>query len=337
MSNSAVNLATQKQPRRRFLGWIGLGMVAMAWITISNNQQALLDWWSASQFQPSAEISAMQARIKATDQARRVLYASRPTLQTSEEFNKNCPRQEATSYILGCYVDKNIHVYRVSGEELDGANEVTLAHELLHAIYERLSVQEKARLGELLKSDYERLKTDELIERMAMYERTEPGEFENELHSILATEFKDLSEELEKHYRRYFYNRLAVVELYERYSQQFIIKQQQAEQLAAEIERLTAEYEVSADSFTDRSNQLSSRIKDFNWRADDGWFDSEWEFYQERSRLVREQTELESVYNQLNAQEEQINSLIEEYNQLVLAIKKLNKQFDSLAPVEEVK
>ncbi len=46
--------------------------------------------------------------------------------------------------ILGCYnpSSRDIYIYNVTNSELDGVKEVTAAHEMLHAAWERLSESE---------------------------------------------------------------------------------------------------------------------------------------------------------------------------------------------------
>jgi hypothetical protein len=50
-----------------------------------------------------------------------------------------------------------------------------------------------------------------LKEKLAYYDKTEPGMRDNELHSILGTEYANLSPELEKYYSQYFVDRKRVV------------------------------------------------------------------------------------------------------------------------------
>ncbi len=76
--------------------------------------------------------------------------------------------------ILGCYVTQRIYIYDVKDAKLDGIREVTAAHEMLHAAYERMSSSEQTKVNALLEVEYEKLRNDkDLAERMAFYARTE--------------------------------------------------------------------------------------------------------------------------------------------------------------------
>lgn len=339
MDDKTPDLKSQRRNQGSWLWkWLAVLVLLLGVGWLYDHRQWLIDWQAAQRFQLSTEISTMQQRLELTERADLVLRASQPVLQTSEQFNQNCPRQEVTSYILGCYVENRIYVYQVDSEELDGANEVTLAHEFLHAAYQRLDDGERDKVDRLLQADYRRLQTEELSSRMRMYQRTEPDQFENELHSILATEFRDLSSELEQYYQRYFKNRLAVVALHEQYNDKFIEKQQRMDQLEAEIDQLTAKYQTEAAAFSADANSLDNEVTDFNSRALSSSFrwSSQWEFDNERNQLLARQQAIETQYNDLRAQENQINKLIDQYNELALAIQKMTKKLDSLTPVKEV-
>src|SRR5690606_38163618 len=113
--------------------------------------------------------------------------ATHPEIASADEFNQDCPRQEANSPILGCYSTGHIYIYDITNDALDGIEEVTAAHELLHAIWDRMSANDQQRIGGLLRSTYATISNKELKERMDYYQRNEPGQFENELHSIIGT------------------------------------------------------------------------------------------------------------------------------------------------------
>ena len=66
--------------------------------------------------------------------------------------------------------------------------DVTAAHELLHAIWERMSLSERDRIGKLLDAEYERVKDSDFEKLMQSYDRTEPGELINEINSLIVTE-----------------------------------------------------------------------------------------------------------------------------------------------------
>jgi hypothetical protein len=49
----------------------------------------------------------------------------------------SCLSNDADTSILGCYYDRKIYIFDVDSDELNGVHQSTLAHELLHAIWER--------------------------------------------------------------------------------------------------------------------------------------------------------------------------------------------------------
>src|SRR5690606_16213127 len=89
-------------------------------------------------FTPSPSVEALNQDISFTDQGRLIFYASRPTVDNAETFNQNCPQREENSPILGCFDGRTISIYNVTESDLAGIQQVTAAHEMLHAVWTRL-------------------------------------------------------------------------------------------------------------------------------------------------------------------------------------------------------
>lgn len=298
------------------------------------NRQAVLDQIALWQYQPTAEIVSLADRTTMTDTGRKAFYASRPSLEGSQQFASICGNNEEGTAVLGCYSGRQIYVFNVADPQLDGIRDVTAAHEMLHAIYERLSDTERTRINALLEAEYQTLSKDEAFaDRMAYYAKVEPGERDNELHSIIGTEVASISSELEAHYSRYFSNRKAVIGLHAAYSSVFARLKSQSQDLANRLDVLATSIEQATEAYNVASRQLNQDIGDFNRRAGRGEFESQTEFSAERQLLADRS-------NDLASDRQAINNMISEYNQLrenLAAIasqsEALNRSIDSsLAP-----
>lgn len=111
------------------------------WVVL--NRQYVVDQLVVWQYQPSSQISQLAERAQMNDKGTFYFYASEPQLEGTAKFNEVCKRQEENSAILGCFTNGKIFVYDISDERLSGVEEVTAAHEMLHAVYVRLSSSEK--------------------------------------------------------------------------------------------------------------------------------------------------------------------------------------------------
>src|SRR6478736_1781625 len=116
-----------------WIGWIvaGLLLLVSGWMVME--RQLVIDTVQYHQFAPSSQVANIAERIELTDKAEFTFYASHPLVEGRDGFNQHCQRQEASSPILGCYTGGQIFIYDVNDERLDGIEEVTAAHELLHA------------------------------------------------------------------------------------------------------------------------------------------------------------------------------------------------------------
>ena len=297
----------------------------------------LLDEFRAQQYTPSSHISAIEQRVTLTSAGRRIFYATSPEVQDSGQFNGSCHSVERTTAILGCYYRDRIYFYNVQNSELDGALDVTAAHELLHAAYARLSTFEQHKVDGLVRAAYQKVKNEPTLKRlMGYYKQAEPGAEINELHSILGTTIANLDSELERYYARYFTNRASIVTLNQRYTQVFSELDQQATSLKAKISAEESSLKTETDAYQNELNQLNSDIQSFNQRAVSGDFSSQ-EFYATRSALSGRVASLNNQQNQLNTRISAYNTMIAEYNKLAVRAQQLNQSMNGVSAPSEVK
>ncbi|HEX7484436.1 MAG TPA: hypothetical protein VF281_04795 [Candidatus Saccharimonadales bacterium] len=298
------------------------------------NRQTIIDQLSVWQFKPSEEIVAFTDRTAMTERGEFLFYASQPSIEGTQVFNDKCGRIEQSSAILGCYDGRNIFVYDVKNAKLDGIREVTAAHEMLHAAYMRMNDSERSRINTLVEAEYAKLSSNqEFSERMAFYARTEPGERDNELHSIIGTEVASISPELERHYKTYFTDRSKVVALHTQYASVFYELQAKSKELSAELDRLADTIEAASSAYNQSTAQLNNDISNFNSRASGGSFSSQAQFNAERDALVARVANLEAQRSAINADRERYNDLREELVAIASESESLNRSIDSsLAP-----
>jgi chaperonin cofactor prefoldin len=305
----------------------------VAVLLIANRQQ-VVDQITVWQYKPSQEISSFAEKSGMSDTGKFYYYASQPSLESTQDFNAKCGRTEASTAILGCYSSQKIYIYNVTDARLDGIKSVTAAHEMLHAAYERLSGSERDRINKLLESEYQKFKDDaDLTERMAFYERTEPGQQNNELHSVLGAEIADLSPDLEKYFARYFSDRSKVTKLHDSYSAVFEGLQDRAETLSTRLHELGNAIEEGTAAYNTDVEQLNRDIGRFNSRAENGGFDSQAQFENERSDLMARADQLEATRTLLNDNINEYETLRQELSTIAAQSEELNRSINSsLAP-----
>lgn len=309
---------------------VAVGLAAMLVL----NRQHVLDQWNVWQYKPSAAVTNLVERAGLNDGGEFYFYASQPAVQDAGEFNKNCSRKEASSAILGCYNGQNVFIYNVTNSQLDGIREVTAAHEMLHVVYARLGSSERTQLHQLLTSEYEKLKNDkDFAERMAFYERTEPGERDNELHSIIGTEVPAVSVELEMYYKKYFTDRQKVVALHQNYATVFNDLQKRGQEISARLTSLAAIIENDSQRYNAEVARLKQDITSFNAKAERGEFSSDAEFQAARATLAARGGQLETMRKAINEAIQQYNSLRDDLTTIASESEALNRSIDSnLAP-----
>ena len=169
-----------------------------------------------SELQSRSKIVGEQ--IALTDEANFIFQASQPEIQPATQFNQSCRGvSKEYSIVLGCYTQQKLFVFEVSDTRLDGVIQVTVAHELLHAVYERLGQKEKNDIDTKLSAFAATVQDKRFNDTVEQYKKAEPDHVANELHSMVGTELADLPPEIENYYRRYFTNRVAVVTFAKQY------------------------------------------------------------------------------------------------------------------------
>lgn len=314
-----------------FIASVVLVLISLA---VFNSRQLIIDQINVWQYEASTEITSLAERSGMSDNGKFLFYASKPQLDGTQDFNNECDRIENTTSILGCYNNFKIYVYDVIDTQLDGIREVTAAHEMLHAAYQRLGDSEKAKINSLLEAEYKKIENNsDYSDRMAFYARAEPGERANELHSIIGTEVGSVGQDLEKYYSQYFLNRQNVVDLYKKYSSVFVNLKNHANDLTVQMDALSKKVSDDTTQYNKDAVLFSSDVSSFNIRANNGDFSSQYQFNKERNALVARMNSLEEARISIDNNIKKYDALLDEYNSIASESKKLYNSIDStLAP-----
>lgn len=318
---------------RLLISLVLLGLAAAVFL----NRQAVIDNYMVWQYKPSAPIEAIADRTKLTDKGRFYFYASHPELNSREAFNNACTAKNSEqSVVLGCYAAMRIYVFNIDNPKLDGMKEVTAAHEMLHAAYDRLSPDERDRVDGLVEAQLHKLTDERILSLVREYDKTEPGERLNELHSILGTEVAQLSPELETYYQQYFKDRGAVVALAMSYGSVFDELRSRMDALLAELTMLADRIERRNAEYTASAKQLNNDIESFNVRARSGRMSRE-EFDSERTTLEALQKDLQVFYDSIKADIALYDTKRSELEAINAESDVLNRSIDSkLSPVPSI-
>lgn len=268
---------------------------------------------------PSQDAQDLADATTMTDEARRIFFASSPQLEGANQFNQDCPAEG--DVVLGCYVNDGIYVYDVSDTQLTGTNEVTAAHEMLHAAYARLTPSEQASVDQLIQAQVAKLPADDPL-RAVMKQYPADQQF-TEWHSRLGTQVAKLSPALEAYYAQYFTDRSTVIQLYTESTKVLDETSAKIDSLVSQITSLDQAITAEKSDYDQKLAQLNSDIAAFNQKAQNGGFSSQQEYDSERADLVARS-------NQLNDERTKINNDVNHYNNLVAQLKALDAKYQDL-------
>lgn len=301
-------------------------VIAICAVVFFLNRNYFIDAFNAMTYSPTPAMSEIRTKLSLTDDGTRIFNASHPVLSSREEFNDACQSHDEAVSVLGCYSsDRKVYVYNVEEETLAGIRESTSAHELLHAIWDRLPGSEKAELEPIVRKAYE--EHPELKESVESYAEDEQL---GEMYVRLATQIADLPEALESHYAKYFKDQDSLVEYYGAYIAPFNELKTQIENLKVELETFEREINTRSTALDERVSEFEDAVGEFNRCADTaGCFSSDYEFRTRRSELVAEQESINAENTAINILIDAYNSKVASYNQSIARSTELQNKINS--------
>ncbi|HET7302038.1 MAG TPA: hypothetical protein VFI74_01760 [Candidatus Saccharimonadales bacterium] len=234
-----------------------VGLLALG--AIWTQRDAIIDWLALRDYTPSSAISQLADDATMTSKGRNFFYVNDPQIEDRAAFNQDCNSQREKALILGCYHGnrQGIYLFKVDTSELKGVEQVTAAHEMLHQAYDRLSSTQRAHINQLLESYREHdLRDEQIKEQIAAYEKSEPNDVINELHSLFGTEVGNLPAELEDYYKQYFTDRAKVVQYYNSYQDAFRSRQAQIDAYDKDLESRKIQIDTLEQSLEQKLAQL---------------------------------------------------------------------------------
>ncbi len=318
--------------RTRFWSYTASILIVLLATTAWVKQDALFDTWRLRNYSAPPEVSRLADTTTMTSGARRLFYVYRPLLEDKSSFNQHCSNSEQT-IVLGCYVEhQGIYLYNISDPRLNGVIEVTAAHEMLHAAYDRLSDKERQRVDGLTAQVAGTVTDERLKSTIENYRVKDPNVVPNELHSILATEVRDLPADLEAYYSRYFTNRKVIVELADKYKQAFTEREDQVKSIDDQLAGLKTQIDALNESLETQQKALKTSYDDLQQKRNGGSVEA-------YNAAVPGYNQAVVSYNRdVNRQKQlvtQYNSLVEQRNTLATEENELIKALDSRSTIQE--
>lgn len=315
--------------RIRFAELLLLVALALALGFAWQKGTAIQDWFKLRHYQPSAQIVDLASQDTMTEHARHLFYINRPVLISDKvQFRDECPVSEQT-IVLGCYHggENGIGLFEVKDKRLDGVEQVTAAHEMLHAAYDRLGAKEKKAVDTQLETFYASGLTDKRVrDTIEEYKKTEPKDVVNEMHSVFGTEVAKLPSGLESYYKKYFGDRSRVTGFARQYEAVFAGNKQQLDNLKTRIADMRSSLAAQQQIINDLEASLAaenSRMQSLLSSGKTRQYNAEVPSYNAQIQQLR------SKISYYNSQVSTINDLIEQYNSLAITQESLLGSLDT--------
>lgn len=289
--------------------------------------QNITDWFKLASYDPPHTVSAIAQEDTMTTYAYKLVRINHTQIQSKTEFSVQCPNNGGEqTIVLGCYHsgESGIFLLNVSDPDLDGVEQVTEAHEMLHSAYERLGTNERKYVDSLLLDYYNHGLTDTRLKSVIdAYKKTEPHDVVNEMHSVFGTEVMSLPKPLEDYYKQYFADRQAVARYAAEYQAVFTSRQAQAEADRTQLDTWKSQINsMEADLSTQLNsiNSMQSQLNGYKSRNDISDYNAGVPGFNAKINQYNvEVGQLKSLINNYN-------SLVAQYNSVVLSENNLYKE-----------
>ena len=315
-----------------FLGGIGIFLLLAGFAILVYSGPLIKDYVLAYGYRESADVRKSAASLNLTNYSVRLLKASNTQIFDAKQFNISCANFKAkeSDRLLGCYFDDKIYVYNITNPELENSENVTLAHELLHAGWDRMSAKQKLSLKDILDEQLTRGISPDSQKAIDVYKQKglTGDDLMNEVHSILGTDEPNLSTELENHYKKFFEQRANIVNLsiginkvFQDIEKQITTYQQNLDLLGKQIDDVQNKIKLSNSEYYRLTAIADSRLN-----AGD---------YSGYNAMVGPINSLVNSANSLDAEQQRLiaefNVKVAEFNKLIEKYNLLNKNLDSRA------
>lgn len=303
--------ASKPMPEKRTYPVFKLLFVLGILAALFFNRQNIFDWYKLRDYTAPSVVAQLATEDTMTSYGRKIFYVNHPLIEDKAAFITACPNNGGEkTIILGCYKSWQDGVYILSVDDpvLDGVEQVTAAHEMLHAGYDRLSLSDRTRVDSLLLNYYNtKLKDDRIKQIINSYKKSEPNDLVNEMHSIFGTEVTNLPPALETYYSKYFTNRKRVAEYSNSYLVAFTSRSDQIKKYDSELADIQSEVDNLKSDLKSQYSQITAKQQEMQSLK--------------RSNQYSAYNAEVPVYNQMvdsyNSEVKQLQNLIAEYNQIV--------------------
>jgi hypothetical protein len=270
-------------------------------------------------YHPAADVAGLVSADGFTGTAEHMYYINRPEIVAKAGFRDRCNAKQEETIVLGCYkgAQSGIYILKITDDDrLNGVMQVTAAHEMLHAAYDRLPQKQKTQVNGWLMDYYQHQLTDDRIKQtIEAYKQTEPDALVDEMHSIFGTEVANLPTPLEQYYTRYFKNRATVVTYTSSYESEFTKRKELVAQYDSRLEslkQLIDQEEKSLQNQAKAINAESARLDSLRGNNQITEYNAAVPPY---NQSIARYTNLANVYEQ---QISQFNQLLKERNSIAL-------------------
>jgi hypothetical protein len=206
-------------------------------LALYTNRYAISDWYYLRNYVPSPVVASLATDAHMTAKGRELFYRANPQIVTERAtMVRYCSLSDNQVAELGCYLSTD-HIYLLNISDAALKNEMitTAGYEMLHSAYQRMSDGQRRTIDAEMERVATQITDPDILSQIQIYAKTEPGARDDELYSVLGTEYPTLPPALQTEYAKYFTDRAQLVAYYHQFNQTFDVLHAQITLLGDQI------------------------------------------------------------------------------------------------------
>lgn len=231
-----------RKPVSPLVAAIVMALFVAGGLVIYNNRYAISDWYYLRNYTPSPVVASLATEAHMTAKGRELFYRANPQIVTQRAaMVRYCSLSDQQVAELGCYLSTD-HIYLLNISDATLKNEMitTAGYEMLHSAYQRLGSGRRRTIDAEMEQVATHITDPDILSQIQIYAKTEPGARDDELYSVLGTEYPTLPPTLQTEYAKYFTDRAQLVAYYQQFNQTFDTLHAQITQLDNQIKTTKA-------------------------------------------------------------------------------------------------
>ena len=319
-----IDAVTRRKPPSRY----GKAVLVLLLLLGLFNAEHAFNFYEVATYDGDPQLSSLADDAGLNLRGKALFLSHSPELVTANEIHQHCPREDGA---LGCYVpqDNKIYILHISSEPYSNSIPSTIAHEMLHAAWADLSIEDRDTVSSALDNHLSLANDNYTVsvkEKLAGYPTDRDTQI-GEAYAFIGSEVfeSETDDVLDEHFRRYFAER-------DNSAQANASYESEVDKIAAGLNERSKALEVRASELDEYEARW---LRSFDYTLQQALYYGD--YYSYNNNVDRYNSNLSNYNSMVDAYERdrlQLISEIDAYNAAMDAMRPDEKVLNTTSPIQ---